>query len=422
MNLRLLKTLCKVVDCGLSISQAAEHMNRSQSALSRQIQEVENSLCIKVFERQRNRLLRLTEDGVQVVEIARRLLNEHQSLEMIGEDARNGQTGALVIGTTHTQARYSLPRVVRAFMNDHPKVNLSLRQGDPLQCHEMVSTGRASLAVCTEVPEGVLFIPCYRLNRSIITQRNHPLTSAGELTLKSVAKYPLIMYGEAFSGRHVVEQAFARQGLKPKVVISAVDADVSTAYVEFGLGIAILATIAFDPVRDAALAQLDARHIVPSSALGVVVPKTAYLRHYMVDFIMGFAPQSRHLPSSAFCLRAGRRLLPFRQKSDASFHSAFKTARSFRLRRLGIVRVTMMASIASRKARLIGLVTKTNASPQHQHGAAEILLNHGAEYKTKDEGRGLALKLGEDVTDEAEQGHEQDVDFAETEREHANAT
>ncbi|GGE37968.1 transcriptional regulator CysB [Agaricicola taiwanensis] len=293
MNLRSLESLCKVVDCGLSISDASDKLNRSQPTVSRQIQEIERDVGVKIFDRQRNRLLRLTREGEQIVEIARRLLRDQQSLQRIGEDARHGNIGELTVATTHTQACYSLPPVVRNFMANYPQVNLTLRQGDPVQCHELVAQGLADLAVCTEArdpPDGVIFIPCFRLNRSIVTQKDHPLTRTGGLTLEKVSKYPLITYGEAFSGRDAMERAFASKGLTPKVVMSAVDADVSKAYVGFGLGIAILATIAFDPARDTELKRLDARHIIPSSALGIVVPKASYLRQYMTDFIIGFAP------------------------------------------------------------------------------------------------------------------------------------
>lgn len=292
MNLRSLESLCKVVDCGLSISDASSKLNRSQPTVSRQIQDIERDVGVKIFDRQRNRILQLTREGEEILEIARRLLRDQQSLMRIGEDAQHGNIGALTVATTHTQACYSLPPVIRTFMTKFPQVNLTLRQGDPVQCHELVAQGLADIAVCTEVADasdGVIFIPCFQLNRSIVTQKGHPLTRMESLTLESVSEYPLITCGESFSGRQAMQRAFASRGLTPRIVMSAVDADVSKAYVGCGLGIAILATIAFDPVRDTELQRLDARHIIPSSALGVIVPKASYLRQYMMDFIAGFA-------------------------------------------------------------------------------------------------------------------------------------
>jgi len=297
MNLRALQSLCEIVDHDLKITEAADALRRSQPSISRQIQEIERELGVSIFERQRNRLLRLTPEGERIVIIARRILREQEDLHRVSSEATKADEGPLVVATTHTQARYTLPRVVREFMQRYPKVSLSLRQGSPAQCHALVAAGRADIAICTEVAhpsEEVVFLPCFKLRRSVIIPADHPLEHVLPLTLEEVASYPIITYDEGFSGRGVVDKAFRDKGLTYRVVMSAVDADVSKSYVEFGLGIAILASIAFD-ARDSGLIRLDAQHLFDPSTLGIVVRRRAYLRGFTQEFVRLFAPTLRRL-------------------------------------------------------------------------------------------------------------------------------
>ncbi len=296
MNLRQLRSLCEIVDRGLKMSDAAQALFRSQPSISRQIQSLEHELGIPIFRRKRNRVLELTPQGRDALAIARRIVNEADNLSRLGKDYAQASTGDFAIATTHTQARYTLPNVIERFQHAYPKVRLSLRQGTPAQCCELVQRRQADIAICTETSgayEDIIQVGCYRLNRSVVTPKGHPLLRARPLTLESIARYPIITYDEGFSGRGIVDRAFADKGLKPAVVLSAIDADVSKTYVERGLGIAILATVAFDAKRDSALRRIDARHLFPPSRLNVVARRDVYLRGFMLEFVRLFAPGLR---------------------------------------------------------------------------------------------------------------------------------
>lgn len=293
MNLRQLRALCEVVDHGLRISQAAQAIYRAQSSVTRQIQLLEEELGVELFVRSRNKLLRLTPQGEEIVRIARRMLRDAENMRRVGRDAAGAEEGEFRIATTHTHARYVLPPVIARFVRRHPHVRLSLRQGNPTQCCELVATGRADLALCTDPRESgpeLVEIACYRLPRSVITPRSHPLLRMAPLTLEALARYPLITYDEAFSGRDVVDRTFAEAGLSPTIVLSAADADVSKVYVGLGLGIAIFASVVFDPRQDRHLRRIDARHLFPAGTLTLVLRRYALLREYMFDFIRVFAP------------------------------------------------------------------------------------------------------------------------------------
>ncbi|HEX6003736.1 MAG TPA: LysR substrate-binding domain-containing protein, partial [Burkholderiales bacterium] len=291
MNLRQLITLCEIVDKGLKLSAAAQSLHRSQPSITRQMQELEEELGTQLFLRRRNKILGLTPHGREILTKARRIIREVHSIRSASENA--DAAGEFTIATTHTQARYALPRVIHQFKTRYPQVRLSLRQGTPVQCVELVARGTVDIAICTETPgdpEEIVGIPAYRLNRSVVVPRGHALLRVKSLTLEAVARYPIITYDQGFSARWVLDRAFSDRGLEPDVVLSAIDADVSKTYVEMGLGIAILATIAFDAARDKGLRSIDARHLFPASTLRVAVRRHGYLRPYMLEFIRLFAP------------------------------------------------------------------------------------------------------------------------------------
>ena len=183
--------------------------------------------------------------------------------------------------------------MIRYFVQRYPRVRLSLRQNVPAQCHELVASGKADLAICAadEVPDDIVQIPCYCLHRSVMTPVKHPLLKVKPLTLEAIARYPLITFDEAFSGSRVVNKAFSDKGLRPSIVLSAVDADVSKIYVGMGLGIAIFASIAFDPKQDRNLRHIDARHLFKPSHLSMILRRGSHLRNFMFDFMRMFAPK-----------------------------------------------------------------------------------------------------------------------------------
>lgn len=293
MNLQQLRALCEVVRQGLHFSDAANALFRSQPGVSRQIRSLEKELGTSIFVRNRNKVMGLTEPGQLIVDMARRALSETENMHRVGGEFEKHKEGSLTVATTHTQARYTLPNVVKSFVTRYPEVQLSLRQGTASQCYEYVDAGEVDLAIATEIPtanQNVVSIPAYRLPRSIVMPPKHPLLKEKQPTLASIAKYPLIINESGYGGRWIVESAFSRHGLTPRIVVNAMDSDVSKTYVELGLGIAILTNAAIDRRRDTHLRVVDASHLFAASLLNVIVMKRAYLRSYAMDFILLFAP------------------------------------------------------------------------------------------------------------------------------------
>jgi len=293
MNIQQLRYVFEVVRHGLNVSEAAEALFTSQPGVSKQIRLLEDELGVEIFVRHGKRLVEITEPGRQVLMIAERMLLDVDNLRQVGAEFSNEASGSLSIATTHTQARYALPQVIRAFVARYPNVRLSLHQGNPRQVCEYVLSGEADIAIATEAiaeEHELVMLPCYQWNRCVIAPLRHPILDARPLTLEAIARYPVITYDFAFTGRNQINKAFMGRGLKPNVVLTAIDSDIIKTYVAMGLGIGILAKMAFDPVADKELGMLDAAHLFESSMTRIGVRRNAWLRGYVYAFIECFAP------------------------------------------------------------------------------------------------------------------------------------
>jgi LysR family cys regulon transcriptional activator len=297
MKLQQLRYLCEVANQGLNLSKAAETLHTSQPGISKQIRLLENELGVEIFVRNGKRVVETTPPGRAIIEIAERMLRDAKNLKQVGQEFANEAIGSLTIATTHTQARYALPSAIKHFTARYPKVKLILRQGSPTQISELVTSGIADIAIATEAIElfhELVMLPCYQWNRCIVVPPRHPLLRLEKLTLEAIAQYPIITYDFAFTGRSKINQAFDAKRLVPNVVLTAIDADVIKTYVELGLGIGILAQMAFDPKRDKHLRSIDASHLFEPSTTRIGIGRNSYLRGYVYDFIEIFAPHLDH--------------------------------------------------------------------------------------------------------------------------------
>jgi LysR family cys regulon transcriptional activator len=294
MKLQQLRYLVEVARHGLNVSEAAEALYTSQPGVSKQIKLLEDELGVIVFERSGKRLTSITEPGRTILEIAERILREAENMKRVGEEFADGESGALVIATTHTQARYALPSVVARFVEKHPKVRLSMHQGSPTQIAEWTLKGEADIAIATEALDQypqLLMLPCYQWTHCVIAPDGHPVLDGRPLSLAELARWPLITYDSAFAGRSRINAAFERAKLTPNVVLAAIDADVIKTYVSLGLGLGIIAHQAYDATRDVGLAALDAGQLFGSNTTRIGLRRGTHVRRFEYDFIELFAPQ-----------------------------------------------------------------------------------------------------------------------------------
>lgn len=293
MTLQQLRFVCEIVEQGLSISKAAAALSTSQPSMSRQIQTLEKELRVNIFIRSKRRILGLSKAGTQVHAVAQRVVREINSLRGAGPDFLASDSGTLLVTTSHTHARYVLPKVLQQFNRQYPRVRVTLRQGNPTQVAEWTVSGEADLSICskpTREVEGLALLPCYDQHKIVLTPSRHPLLRVTTVTLEALAAYPLITYDTDFTTHSQVMRAFAKLDLEPNVILSATDVDVMKAYVKCGLGVAIMAKLAYNAKEDRGLSALDARHLFESNKIYVGIQKHSYLRPYVVDFIKLFSP------------------------------------------------------------------------------------------------------------------------------------
>ncbi|MDR1889067.1 MAG: CysB family HTH-type transcriptional regulator [Zoogloeaceae bacterium] len=293
MKLQQLRYIVEVMRRGLNVSEAAEALYTSQPGVSKQIKLLEDELGVVIFERSGKRFTGVTEPGQAIIERAEHILRESENLVRLGRDYAGGETGTLVVAATHTQARYAMPPAVKEFMTRHPTVQLILRQGTPTQIADWVEKGDADIGIATESLDNrpsLVSLPVCQWRHCVIATENHSITQAKPLSLADLARWPLITYDADFTGRSRINQAFARHNLEPKIVLTALDADVIKTYVSMGLGLGIIAEMAFDKTRDAGLEAFSAGHLFESNTTRMALRRGVFPRRFEYDFIHFFAP------------------------------------------------------------------------------------------------------------------------------------
>ena len=293
MKLQQLRYIWEVARHDLNVSATAQSLYTSQPGISKQIRLLEDELGVEVFSRSGKHLTRVTPAGQAILTIAGEILQKVESIKQVAQEFSDERKGSLDVATTHTQARYALPPTITSFMKQYPDVSLHMHQGTPMQISEMAANGTVDFAIATEAMShfsDLIMMPCYRWNRSVVVPKDHPLTQVSKLSLADLAAQPIVTYVFGFTGRSKLDEAFVNAGLEPKVVFTAVDSDVIKTYVRLGLGVGIIATMAFDEQQDKDLVALDASHLFEPSTTKIGFRKGTFLRGYMYDFIQRFAP------------------------------------------------------------------------------------------------------------------------------------
>jgi len=294
VNFQQLRIIRETLRQDFNLTEVANALHTSQPGVSKHIKDLEDELGVEIFIRRGKRLLGLTEPGKELAGVVERILLDAQNLRRIADQFASRETGHFVVATTHTQARYALPQIIRWFKADYPKVHLTLLQGSPGEIAELLSSGRADVGIATEglerSPELVSF-PVYSWRHAIIVPQGHPLREQPEITLENLAEHPLVTYHEGFTGRAQIDQAFAAAGIVPDIVLSAIDADVIKTYVALGLGVGIVASLAYDREQDRNLELLPAPHLFPVNTTRLAVRRGTYLRSYAHAFIEKLCPE-----------------------------------------------------------------------------------------------------------------------------------
>jgi len=294
MNFQQLRIIRETLRQNFNLTEAASALLTSQSGVSKHIRDLEDELGVEIFVRRGKRLLGLTDPGKEVVAVVEKILLETENLEQMSASLAKRATGSLVIATTHTQARYALPPIIAEFKKAYPDVRLTLRQVSAKDIASALLEGTADLGIATDTLDdnaGILALPFYRWEHAFVVPAGHPLAGLGRVTLEQVAEHPIITYDEGLTGRARIDRAFHEAGLAPDVAMTALDADVIKAYVELGLGVGIIAAMAFEAARDEGLRLIPAPGIIEASTSSIAVRRGRFLRDYAYRFIELCAPE-----------------------------------------------------------------------------------------------------------------------------------
>ncbi|HGJ5876563.1 MAG TPA: HTH-type transcriptional regulator CysB [Arsenophonus sp.] len=297
MKLQQLRYIVEIENHDLNVSSTAEGLYTSQPGISKQVRMLEDELGVQIFGRSGKQLTHVTPAGKEVIKIAREVMTKMNAIRAVVGEHTYPDRGILAIATTHTQARYALPPVIKQFIKHYPQVSLHMSQGSPTQIAEDVSKGNSDFAIATEalhLYKDLVMLPCYHWNRSVVVKADHPLANKKNITINELAQYPIVTYTHGFTGRSELDEAFNKAGLQAKIIFSATDADVIKTYVRLGLGIGIIASMAVDTNQDQDLVIIDMRDKFSYSTTKIGFHRNCFLRSYMYDFIWRFAP---HLTS-----------------------------------------------------------------------------------------------------------------------------
>jgi LysR family transcriptional regulator, cys regulon transcriptional activator len=289
MNLQQLRVIREIAKNQFNLTFAAKALGTSQPALSRSVIELETELGVALFKRHGKRILGFSDAGLAVAQRVERVVGELQAIEQVGAEFRARDSGELRIATTHTQARYVLPGLVKVFCRRYPAVRFTLLQGSPKQITKMAIDREVDFAIATEVADDypeLRTLQAFEWEHWVVFPAKHPLAQRiDELTLSDLARYPLITYVEEFTGRRKIDKAFKDAGLTPDIVLSAIDSDVIKTYVGVGLGVGILASMAFDPARDKGLIGVPVGRLFGKNQTKLTMRRDTFLRGYALSFI-----------------------------------------------------------------------------------------------------------------------------------------
>ena len=294
MNFQQLRIVREAVRQNFNLTEVAEVLFTSQPGVSKHIKDLEDELGVELFNRKGKRLTGLTEPGKELIGIVERLLLDAQNIKQLADQFTQKDEGQLVVATTHTQARYALPKVVKTFKKEFPRVHLVLHQGSPDEIATMLKTGEADIGIATEAlegAEGVATFPYYQWHHAIIVPEGHPLQSSEKLSLREIAEHPIITYHKGYTGRTQLDKTFADAGVTPDIVMSALDADVIKSYVELGLGIGIVSSLAYFAEKDTGLRMPKSEHLFRLNTTFIGVRRGSFLRGFAYRFMELCAPE-----------------------------------------------------------------------------------------------------------------------------------
>jgi DNA-binding transcriptional LysR family regulator len=261
-----------------SFTRAAEATFRTQSALSQQIKSLEAELGHVLIERIGRRKLRLTAAGEEFLKFAQEVLMKHEFLTESLQGLLGRPHGRLRVAAPFTTLYHLLPPVFRRYLREYPYVQLTILDRPQKTVVELVKSGDVDIGFALEsaLPSDVVAMRWKKVEAVLMTPIGHPLAREQRVTLEQICVNPLILPPRTSrrTGGIDVEERIRRQGLACHVIMESTNVELSSLYVEMGLGVAFATVVRELPVlQGRRLEFISLDHIFDPDFLAVVTRK-----------------------------------------------------------------------------------------------------------------------------------------------------
>lgn len=199
----------------LSFTKASQELFVSQPAITKHIQELETSYQARLFDRQGGRIS-LTAAGRLLLKHSDQILNDYKQLEFEMHLLHNESIGELKLGASTTIAQYVLPPLLANFIADHPKVNMSLQNGNSREIETALQEHRIDLGLV----EGISRLPNLKYTTFLedelvaVVNTHHHLSLPEEITPEVLTQIPLVLRERGSGTLDVLERALSQYDIK----------------------------------------------------------------------------------------------------------------------------------------------------------------------------------------------------------------
>ena len=230
-----------------SFTKAADATYRTQSALSQQIKSLEEELECQLFERIGKRKLRLTSAGERFFRFSKAILEKYDYLTEELNELKGLQKGCLRVAAPFTTLYHLFPQALKYYLKQFPYVELTILDRSQQSVIELVKNGDIDFGFLleSEVPKDLALLRWKKVETVLMTPVGHPLVDAKRVTLRQIAKYALILPPKdfRFTCRRMLEERFRKLGLDYQIVMESSNVELTSLYVEMGLGISFATVV-----------------------------------------------------------------------------------------------------------------------------------------------------------------------------------
>jgi LysR family transcriptional regulator, transcription activator of glutamate synthase operon len=273
------------------VSKAAQELSIAQPALSKLIRDLEAQLGVTLFERV-GRNLRLSEAGKRLQEHAHIIRAQYAALYAEMRESAGAEIGRVAIGTPPTVGLRLLPRVLAQFHQEHPAVELHVRESSSQGLLNLLDDAAIDLAIVA-LPagrRGVHETPLFSERLVVVVSRNHPFADRGTIAFSELADQPFLLYPVGYEMREATLNACKQAGFRPRIVLDGGEMDMLLRLAEVGLGLAVMPQLALSQVHELAILHVHDQELRRTMGLvsrrnRAITPAVAAMRSYLIEHL-----------------------------------------------------------------------------------------------------------------------------------------